>query len=62
MPAAATAARMYIRILDIITLRLISTCWGIAKTSRLCLRATALTQIKIQPFVKLIARADELIE
>jgi hypothetical protein len=28
----------------------------------LSLRATALMQIKIQPFVKLIARADELIE
>jgi hypothetical protein len=26
------------------------------------MRATALMQIKIQPFVKLIARADELIE
>jgi hypothetical protein len=26
------------------------------------LRATALMQIKIQPFVKLIARADEVIE
>jgi hypothetical protein len=37
-------------------------CWGVAKTSRLCLRATALMQIKVQPFVKLIARTDELIE
>jgi hypothetical protein len=62
MPAAATAASMYIRILDIITLRLISTCWGVAKTSRLCLRATALMQSKIQPLVKLIALADEVIE
>jgi len=33
----------------IFALRLISTCWGVAKTSRLCLRATALMQIKIQP-------------
>jgi uncharacterized membrane protein YccF (DUF307 family) len=62
MPAAATAARKHIRILDIVTLRLSSTCWRVAKTSHLCLRATALMQIKIQPFVKLIARADEVIE
>jgi len=45
-----------------VTLRLISTCWRVAKTASLCLRATALMQIKIQPFVKLIARADEVIE
>ena len=45
MPAAATAARKHIRILDIVTLRLSSTCWRVAKTSHLCLRATALMQI-----------------
>jgi hypothetical protein len=33
-----------------------------ATAEHLCLRATALMQIKIQPFVKLIARADEVIE
>jgi hypothetical protein len=37
-------------------------CWGVAKTSRLFLRATALMQSKIQPLVKLIALADEVIE
>jgi uncharacterized membrane protein YccF (DUF307 family) len=62
MPAAATAARKHIRILDIVTLRFSFTCWRVAKTSHLCLRAAALMQIKIQPFVKLIARADEMIE
>jgi hypothetical protein len=62
MPAAATAARKYIRISDIVTLRLISTCWRVAKTSSLCLRATTLMQIKMQPFVKLITRADEVME
>jgi hypothetical protein len=43
---------------DIVTLRL-SSIWRVAKTSHLCLRATALMQIKIQPCVKLIALADE---
>jgi hypothetical protein len=41
---------------------LISTRWGGAKTSRLYLRAMALMQVKIRPFVKVIARADELVE
>jgi hypothetical protein len=53
MPAAATAARMYIRILDtqfdfyVLGLKYHVHCVGADQ---------------IQPFVKLIARADELIE